>query len=82
MKINGIKIKGKIFTTEGCHKFYIIENYKDLEEMISYGYNTFYGINKLEETYNKCSCELKFISKISGNKIIPIVEQFKNANFN
>ena len=77
MKINDIKIIGDRFAYDGCHKIYIIETDKNLEEAINYGYNI-YDISEIKEKYNE-SCGLRFIQNWDLNKYY--VRQFENAKF-
>lgn len=48
------------FAYDGCHKIYILENAKNIEDAINLNYNIL-KIEKLEEVYNS-SCDLKFIN--------------------
>lgn len=59
MKINDIEVNGTKFAYDGCHKIYIIEQEKDLNEAISYGYEI-HDIEEIEEIY-KNSCCFRFI---------------------
>lgn len=77
MKINGIETNAEAFAYDGCHKIYILENDKDLENALNIGY-AIMPINMLEEIYNK-SCELRFINNWKLNKTY--AAQFENAVF-
>ena len=62
MKINGKKVIGKKFAFDGCHKIYIIENEKDLNEVyINGGYEIFDNLKDLEKVYEN-ACPLRFIN--------------------
>lgn len=77
MKINNLEVIGKYFAYDDCHKIYIIEDEKDLQEAKEIGY-TILPIKEIEETYNN-SCELKFINNWKLDKFF--VKQFEEANF-
>ena len=59
MKVNGKQLRGDYFAYDNCHKIYILENDKEINEAKSYGYEI-YHIDDLEKIYNE-SCSLRFI---------------------
>ena len=77
MKINGIKVIGKSFAYDGCHKIYICESDSDVKVAEEVGYEI-KPISELEETYKE-SCSLRFISNWLLNK--KYVNQFEDAIF-
>lgn len=77
MKINGIKVEGKRFAYDGCHKIYIIEDEKDERDALEYGYDIFI-LDELENAWNG-SCGLRFISNWKLDK--RYVKQFEDAIF-
>jgi len=76
MKINGHTITATSFAFDGCHKIYLIESEKDLENARQTNYLIF-PIKELEEIYHD-SCPLKFINTWN---LESIVEQGKEAIF-
>ena len=77
MKINNIEIKAKMFAFEGCHKFYLIEDEQDRKKATDLGYKVFH-ISHLQDFWDNCDCELKFISTWKLDTIVP---QFTKAKF-
>lgn len=77
MKINGIEVVSNgYFAYDGCHKIYILENEKDLQESTKAGY-IIYPITDLEEAYNN-SCDLRFIYNWALDKVY--VKQFEDGH--
>lgn len=76
MKINGVRVKGRKFAYDGCHKIYVIEDIED-EKMAEDGYKI-YPIKDLEEAYRR-SCDLRFIYNWKLTKTY--VAQFEEATF-
>jgi hypothetical protein len=76
MKLNGIKVVGKEFAYDGCHKIYIIEDENDLKDALECGYDIL-PISELLTQYNR-SCELRFIS--NWKLTIRYVGQFEKLN--
>ena len=66
-KVNGkhIIING-YFAYDGCHKIYILEDKKDIETAMEYGFRL-YPTFELKSTFEK-SCELKFIYNMKLDK--------------
>lgn len=77
MEINGIKVKGKEFAYDGCHKIYIIENKENKNTALQFGYKIL-PIDKLEEVYDN-SCGLRFIHNWELTK--DYVRQGETATF-
>lgn len=51
MRINELKVVGKEFAYDVCHKMYILESEKDKQEVLSANYKIL-PIGKLENTYH------------------------------
>ena len=71
LKINGKEVKNNgYFFYDGCHKIYIIEDEKDIEEMFKIGweYKEIYPIEKLEDIYFNDTCSLRFIENVKLDK--------------
>ena len=68
MKINGVDVtKCKAFAFDGCHKIYVLKNWKDVDEFKKLDYELF----KLDGGIVQCyldSCSLRFIDLYDGNK--------------
>ena len=75
MRINGQNVIGNKFAYDGCHKIYICEDNKDIEEAKEIGYDL-YDISLLGEYYVN-SCELRFINNWQLDKCY--AEQGKTA---
>lgn len=77
MRINGIKVNGKEFAFDGCHKIYILETDQEKIEAIGLGYSL-HPIKDIVMVY-KNSCPLRFISTWALDK--QYVEQGEEAEF-
>lgn len=77
MEINGIKITGKNFAWDGCHKIYILANASQVRQARAMGYSIF-KIKSIKDCYES-SCSLKFIS--SWDLLTDYISQFEDANF-
>lgn len=77
MKINGVKVVGKSFAYDGCHKIYVLENELEEHEAIELEYEI-YPIDHIERKYMN-SCGLEFINNWSLTKTY--VGQFESATF-
>ena len=72
LKVNGKHIMSNgYFAYDGCHKIYIIEDEKDIEEMFKIGweYKEIYPIEKLEDIYFNDTCSLRFIESVKLDEI-------------
>lgn len=62
-----------LFAFDGCHKIYILENDKDLQEAIGYEYEI-RPVRKLLEAWNT-SCGLRFIDRWNMDKFVSYIPQ-------
>ncbi len=76
MKLNGIKVVGKEFAYDGCHKIYVIEDENDLKDAVKRGYDIL-PISELLTQYSH-SCGFRFISNWKLTKLY--VGQFEKLN--
>lgn len=66
-KVNGKHIMSNgYFAYDGCHKIYILEDKKDIETAMEYGFRL-YPTFELKSTFEN-SCELKFIYNMKLDK--------------
>lgn len=77
MKINGNTVNAKFFAFDNCHKIYICESDKDVDDALITGYEV-YPIRQIKNAYEN-SCPLKFISNWALDKYY--VSQCENAKF-
>jgi len=72
VKINGWRTAALAFAYDGCHKIYLIEDLKDVPEMLEYGYKIL-PIQEIKYTWEEDACPLKFISTWSEtlDSVIP-----------
>lgn len=67
LKVNGKHIMSNgYFAYDGCHKIYILEDKKDVEMAMEYGFRL-YPTFELQKTYRD-SCPLKFIENMKCDK--------------
>jgi hypothetical protein len=77
MRINGKKIKQKMFAYDGCHKIYLLNSEDDKKEALDLDYYIL-PINMIKDIYLN-SCELRFIN--TWNPLESIVGQYEIAKF-
>lgn len=77
MKVNKKEIKGIAVAYDSCHKLYVCEDEKDIEDAKKIGYEI-YNLEEIQELYNK-SCDLRFISNWKLDTYY--VKQFEKAFF-
>lgn len=78
MKVNGKEIVGKFFAYEGCHKMYVCETQKDIDEVNATDGYYLVPIDQLPHVW-EISCPLRFIYNWGLDKVY--VKQFEQAVF-
>ena len=77
MKIKGKEVVGVAFAYDGCHKIYVVEDRKDIDEAFAYGY-TILPLSVLKTTYDN-SCSLRYIS--NWKMTVSYIKQGKKGDF-
>lgn len=73
MKINNQETHAQFFAYDGCHKIYLIDTEKQLQEFQGSRYQI-KPISELQQTFES-SCDLRFVS--SADLKITFVKQFE-----